>query len=888
MEDFQVGTNVFFLYIGGEAPLTGDYLAYGQIAVYAQQFGALVFGLEHRYYGLSNPVPTLTVHNLQWLSAQQALADAAAFVEAMTLLYGDANTQWICFGGSYPGALSAWLRIKYPHLIAGAIASSAPVDATVNFYQYLQVCDASITKYGGATCAAAVSAAFAQVQQILSAGSTGWTQWAQYSCYGHVPQSTLDVSAAAYILHNQIGEYVQYSGEPGQSDIAQLCAAVVNGATPLEGLISVLDDQCVYSSYTGIWQSMNTMVGGAAQQADAANLLWMWQFCTEFGFYQTSIGVASMFDSLTPPTWWQQYCSDVFNLNGFSARSLPAANSTDTCFGAADPKETNILFVNGDIDPWHALSVLEPTSYVDSIFIYGSAHCANMNQAPSNPNITAAQVAIANTIGGWLCPAGSAWQSAVCTQCAAGTYSATAGSTVCSSCPTGTYGAIAGAATLSACTACAAGSYSAATGASGAAVCASCQAGTYSTTGMSSCSLCPSGTYSTMVGATSAASCVSCPAGTWNTASGASVATACNVCPAGTFSMTSGASSISSCEPCPVGTYNTAVGMSSAASCTLCAAGTWGASEGVSAVSSCKPCAAGTYSASAGASSAAACIACPAGTYSTVAGLSAAISCVSCPPGTWSASTGTSTALTCTACAAGSYSMVRGASSASACLPCPAGSASNVTGAGDAFQCTLCPPGSYSTAGASVCLPLSPGSYNAEQGASSASSSSPCPPGSYAGSGAAACTRCAAGTASNVLGAETSAVCSSCTAGFYSAPGATSCSACPAGSYSAALSATTASTCVACASGQYTAIAGSTACSACPPGTDSPPAAVSCIAVQQSEAWWPVAVAAGGGGVLALVMLGVGVWCGRRQAFKTRGSTADMSAQLLSDQHQRL
>ena len=50
-----------------------------------------------------------------------------------TLFKINEKSPWISIGGSYPGALSAWFRSKYPHLTIGAISSSGVILAVEDF-----------------------------------------------------------------------------------------------------------------------------------------------------------------------------------------------------------------------------------------------------------------------------------------------------------------------------------------------------------------------------------------------------------------------------------------------------------------------------------------------------------------------------------------------------------------------------------------------------------------------------------------------------------------------------------------------------------------------------------------------------------------------------------
>jgi lysosomal Pro-X carboxypeptidase len=118
-EKFLTKQGPIFFYTGNEADVTLFVNNTGFMWELGQSMGALLVFAEHRGYGES-------VTSIK--SVNQVLSDYAhLIVHLYDQLKLPQSTPVITFGSSYGGMLSAWMRTKYPHLVEGALASSAPV-----------------------------------------------------------------------------------------------------------------------------------------------------------------------------------------------------------------------------------------------------------------------------------------------------------------------------------------------------------------------------------------------------------------------------------------------------------------------------------------------------------------------------------------------------------------------------------------------------------------------------------------------------------------------------------------------------------------------------------------------------------------------------------------
>ncbi|CAG8708853.1 13805_t:CDS:2, partial [Racocetra fulgida] len=128
-----------FLHTPGEDPINPKLVKASGVSEIVASFNGLLIVIEHRYYGESYPpIKNLTTPNMKFLTVNQALADFAEFIKKppTDIIKIPKDAKWIFVGGSYAGNLAAWMRKKFPKLVFAAWASSAPLLAKLDFFEY--------------------------------------------------------------------------------------------------------------------------------------------------------------------------------------------------------------------------------------------------------------------------------------------------------------------------------------------------------------------------------------------------------------------------------------------------------------------------------------------------------------------------------------------------------------------------------------------------------------------------------------------------------------------------------------------------------------------------------------------------------------------------------
>ncbi|KAI5078890.1 hypothetical protein GOP47_0006561 [Adiantum capillus-veneris] len=399
-----------FMYCGNEGKIEWFAQNTGFLWELASTFGALVLFPEHRYYGESMPFGSQEAaykdaDSLAYLTSEQALAD---FVSLLTDLKKNMSAEAcpvVLFGGSYGGMLAAWMRLKYPHIAIGAIASSAPIlqfedlVPTDTFYRIVS----EDFKGESSDCFDVIQQSW-DVLDTVGQSEEGLQSLTNKFLLCSQLNNTSELENWMYAAY----EYLAMVNYPYAANftmplpafpVREVCNAINAGYNNTDILSRIFAGMSVYYNYTGSATCFD--LGENIDGIDG----WDWQACTEMVMPMSSNGSNSMF----PPYTFDLQQYEAYCLEQYGVKPMPTWITQE--FGGHSIKKvlenfgSNIVFSNGLLDPWSGGGVLQNISstLVAVITEQGAHHLDLRSSTEDDPQwlIEQRQVEIAH-IKSWL------------------------------------------------------------------------------------------------------------------------------------------------------------------------------------------------------------------------------------------------------------------------------------------------------------------------------------------------------------------------------------------------------------------------------------------------------------------------------------------------------
>eukprot|EP00105_Crassostrea_gigas_P020096 XP_011438787.1 PREDICTED: lysosomal Pro-X carboxypeptidase-like [Crassostrea gigas] len=369
-----------FLYTGNEGDITLFCNNTGFMWDIAPEFKAMLIFAEHRYYGTSIPYGQTAFKDpkkMNFLTSEQALADYAVLIKHIkSSIPGSSQSKVIAFGGSYGGMLAAWFRMKYPNVVQGSLAASAPIwtfrkDADCDAF------DRTVTgtfRKSSSTCVDNIKALWKTLN--TTASQTGGL--AKLSEMFHLckPLKSADdvttlknwiVSALVYLAMVDYPYPSKFLAPLPAWPVKETCRPIL---TPLNGdnlIIGMAKAMNVFYNYTG---STSCFDIGSGDIPNLGISGWDYQSCTEMVAPSCSNGKTDMFEK---SAWdFKEYTNGCLK----NWKVKPDINWIETQYwGKNLSAASNIIFSNGLLDPWSSGGVLKSQSdSVVAILIPNGAH----------------------------------------------------------------------------------------------------------------------------------------------------------------------------------------------------------------------------------------------------------------------------------------------------------------------------------------------------------------------------------------------------------------------------------------------------------------------------------------------------------------------------------
>ncbi|KAH7066322.1 serine carboxypeptidase S28-domain-containing protein [Paraphoma chrysanthemicola] len=343
---------------------------------------------EHRFYGNSSPTPidiNTPAEDFRYLTTEQSLADVDRFAKQFSrkninyTLTPD-KTPWVFVGGSYPAMRAAFMREKYPDTIYASYASSAPVQASVDQSFYFDPIWRGLNKYGFGNCSRDIQAAVRYMDRIMDSNATAAADLKiQFLGLGAEKNSHATFADA---LTTIFATWQSYGVEGGAQGLRRFCdwletdtdgmkptIAGADGLAKSKGVKYTLARWASYPWFNGNVNSyLETECSGKKNVqgncdldrkfTDPAMISWTWQYCTQWGYFQSAnLGPNQLISKYNSLVHQHDICHRQFpNAPQSLFPDWPQTDRTNRVFGGWSIRPSNTYWSNGEFDPWRTLS----------------------------------------------------------------------------------------------------------------------------------------------------------------------------------------------------------------------------------------------------------------------------------------------------------------------------------------------------------------------------------------------------------------------------------------------------------------------------------------------------------------------------------------------------
>ncbi|KAF2198246.1 peptidase S28 [Delitschia confertaspora ATCC 74209] len=361
------------------------FLQKGIVAQLAEATGGVGVILEHRYYGTSFPTPDLSTANMRFLTTEQGLADVAYFAThvkfpGVNCSLTAPDTPWIVYGGSYPGAMAAFLRVLYPEIFFGAISSSGVTEAIYDYWEYFE----PIRQFAPPDCVSATQHVTHVVDNILlNKNNTGKIQQLK-AAYGL--SGVTDNRDFANVLTGGIYNWQSTNWDPEENSpefyyycrnmttkplynqsadlresVKDLLVAGGYGSNP--NLENIMLNSIGYFNLTSVSRCKDSTQDECFSTQNATFYAeddlntygwrsWNYQVCTEWGYIQTGNtpkDILPLISRTLDVEYLTSFCQLSFNIN--STINPPDVDRVNK-YGGFNISYPRLAIIGGEADPW--------------------------------------------------------------------------------------------------------------------------------------------------------------------------------------------------------------------------------------------------------------------------------------------------------------------------------------------------------------------------------------------------------------------------------------------------------------------------------------------------------------------------------------------------------